>query len=142
MATGGTEEEWAAHKIEIKVGYEIKSQTEDYLSFAVTGIENWSNAYSESRYYSLDLKTGKLVSLKDILGDDYQQIADESIQAQMKERAATENIPFFTAEEDGFTGITENTRFYINEAGNPVIVFEKYAVAPGAYGMLEFEIAK
>lgn len=28
----------------------------------------------------------------------------------------------------------------MNEAGNPVIVFEKYEIAPGAYGELEFEI--
>lgn len=28
----------------------------------------------------------------------------------------------------------------MNENGNPVIVFDKYEIAPGAYGELEFEI--
>ena len=31
--------------------------------------------------------------------------------------------------------------FYINEAGNPVVVFQKYEIAPGSSGVLEFEIA-
>ena len=44
METGGTEEEWEAHDINIHVGYEIKAQTEAYLSFAVQGTENWSSA--------------------------------------------------------------------------------------------------
>ena len=38
-------------------------------------------------------------------------------------------------------GVTEDTKFYINEAGNPVVVFEKYEIAPGAAGRPEFEIA-
>ena len=42
METGGTQEEWEAHNIEIRVFYEIKSQTEDFLSFAVSGTENWT----------------------------------------------------------------------------------------------------
>ena len=68
METGGTQEEWEAHNIEIRVFYEIKSQTEDFLSFAVSGTENWTSAYSETRYYNIDLKNEKLVTLEDILG--------------------------------------------------------------------------
>ena len=42
----------------------------------------------------------------------------------------------------GFTTITPETNFYINEAGNPIIVFQKYEIAAGAAGMPEFEITK
>ena len=142
MATGGTEEEWAAHNIEIKVWYEIKSQTEQYLSFAVMGAENWVSAYNETRYYNLDLSTGKTVTLQDLLGDDYIRIADESIRNQMEERIAAGEAVFFTEAEGGFAGITENAKFYINEAGNPVVVFDQYEIAPGSEGMPEFEIVK
>lgn len=142
MATGGTEEEWAAHNIEIKVWYEIKSQTEQYLSFAVMGAENWVSAYNETRYYNLDLSTGKTVTLQDLLGDDYTRIADESIRNQMEERTAAGEAVFFTEAEGGFAGITENAKFYINEAGNPVVVFDQYEIAPGSEGMPEFEIVK
>ena len=142
LATGGTEEEWAAHNIQIRVWYELKSQSEDYLSFVVKGTENWSSAYNRACYYNLDLKNGTMVTLKDLLGDDYIQQADESIKKQMEERAAAENISFLSPEEGGFTGITAETLFYINESGNPVIVFEKYEIAPGSAGEIYFEIER
>ena len=33
----------------------------------------------------------------------------------------------------------DDQRFYINEAGNPVLIFEKYEIAPGYMGQPEFE---
>ncbi|WP_320966880.1 RsiV family protein [Enterocloster bolteae] len=142
METGGTEEEWEAHDINIHVGYEIKAQTEAYLSFAVQGTENWSSAYSETKYYNIDLKDNKMVTLADVLGHDYARIADESILHQMENMEEKEGIAFWSKSEGGFTGVTDKTVFYMNEKENPVIVFDKYEIAPGAYGKLEFEIDK
>ena len=142
LDTGGTEAEWAEHKIEIKVWYEIKSQSQDYLSFVVKGTESWTSAYSEEKYYNIDLKTEKLLTLKDVLGDNYIEKANQSIKDQMDEKAQETGIPFFTLDEGGFESISDETKFYINENGNPVIVFEKYEIAPGAAGAVEFEIQK
>ena len=142
METGGTEEEWEAHDINIHVGYEIKAQTEAYLSSAVQGTENWSSAYSETKYYNIDLKDNKMVTLADVLGHDYARIADESILRQMENMEEKEGIAFWSKSEGGFTGVTDKTVFYMNEKENPVIVFDKYEIAPGAYGKLEFEIDK
>lgn len=139
LDTGGTEEEWEAHKIEIQVGYEIKSQTEQYLSFLVRGTESWTAAYSGTRYYNIDVNTGNLITLEELLGSDYIRIADESIKQQINSRREAGEI-FWPEEEGGFTGISEDTKFYINENGNPVIVFEKYEIAPGSSGEIEFEI--
>lgn len=139
LETGGTLEEWAAHNIKIKVDYEIKQQDDAYLSFVVRGYENWSNAYNESRYYNLDLRTGKEVTLKDLLGDDYEALANESIRQQIAEREQAGET-FFAEDEGGFSGISEETKFYINANHNPVIVFDKYEIANGAAGEIEFEI--
>lgn len=139
METGGTQEEWEAHNIEIRVFYEIKSQTEDFLSFAVSGTENWTSAYSETRYYNIDLKNEKLVTLEDILGEDYITIINTDIQRQMQSREESGEV-FFSPEEGGFTGISDDVKFYINESGNPVVVFGKYEIAPGSAGEVEFEI--
>ncbi len=38
------------------------------------------------------------------------------------------------------TVLNEDTAFYINSSGNPVIVFDKYEVGPGFMGEQEFEI--
>ena len=139
LETGGTPEEWTEHHIKITVGYEIKRQSNDYLSFVVRGTESWTNAYNESKYYNLDLNTGKIVTLRDMLGSDYVELVNKSIREQIAERQNAGEI-FFAAEEGGFTGISEDVRFYINENNRPVIVFEKYEIAPGGSGDIEFEI--
>lgn len=139
LDTGGTEEEWAEHDINITVDYEIKQQGEKYLSFVVRGTENWTNAYSGSRYYNLSLETGKLVKLEDLLGNSYMEQVNESIRKQISERQAA-GEPFFTEEEGGFSGISEDVKFYINEENHPVIVFDRYEIAPGSSGEPEFEI--
>lgn len=139
LETGGTPEEWAQHNIKITVNYEIKQQNSDYLSVVIRGTESWTNAYSETNYYNLDVNTGELVTLKDILGSDYMELANAQIRKQITERQKAGEL-FFTAEEGGFTGISENTKFYINETNRPVIVFERYEIAPGSSGDIEFEI--
>ncbi len=139
LDTGGTEEEWEAHKIQINVGYEIKSQTDQYLSFIVRGTESWTTACSESRYYNIDMNTGKRVTLADFFGKDYVEAVNTDIREQIAQRKEAGEV-FWTEEEGGFSGITEDAKFYVNEAGNPVIVFEKYEIAPGSSGEIEFEI--
>ena len=139
LETGGTPEEWTEHRIKITVDYEIKQQGGDYLSFVVRGSENWTNAYNESKYYNLDLRTGETVTLKDILGSGYAELVNESVRKQIAERRE-KGETFFSAEEGGFAGISEDARFYINENNRPVIVFEKYEIAPGSSGEIEFVV--
>ena len=139
LETGGTPEEWAEHRIKITVDYEIKQQGGDYLSFVVRGSENWTNAYNESKYYNLDLRTGETVTLKDILGSGYAELVNESVRKQIAERRE-KGETFFSAEEGGFAGISEDAKFYINENNRPVIVFEKYEIAPGSSGEIEFVV--
>ena len=129
----------AAHNIKITVDYEILRQDDSYLSFAVRGSENWSGAGNETRYYNLDLTTGKEVTLQDLLGDDYENLANESIRGQIAERQQA-GMVFFPEDAGGFSGISEDTQFYINANHNPVIVFAKYEIANGAAGEIEFEI--
>lgn len=137
LDTGGTPEEWEAHKIGIKVWYEVKAQTDHYLSLAIRGAENWNSAGEESRYYNFDLKTGKQITLEDVFGKDYAQLAADKIRSQMEERERKESVSYF---EEKPLEITENTKFYMNQDGYPVVVFEKYEIAPGAFGEQEFEI--
>ncbi len=139
LDTGGTEEEWAEHGIAIKVWYEVKAQTERYLSLAVMGTESWSSAYSEEKYYNFDMEAGKWVTLEDILGNNYAQIANQSILAQIEERSMEDGMEFWT---DDWQGVDINTKFYMNQNQNPVAVLDKYEIAPGAAGRLEFEIKR
>lgn len=137
LETGGTQEEWEAHNIEIKVWYEVKSRTENYLSVAVMGTESWSSAYGEIKYYNFDRKTGGYARLSDFLGEDYAETAEKEILRQIGEREKETGIDFW---EEDLPAITDKTAFYVNAAENPVILFEKYEIAPGAAGAQSFEI--
>ena len=146
--TGGTQEEWADRKFDISVDYEVKYQRGAVVSFVISATENWCAAYGERTFYNLDLLNGRNIVLSDLLGNHYVEVANVQIIRQMKERVM-ENPDYvywgITDEGavqgfDGFTTVDENTKFYINSAGNPVIVFDKYEVGPGSMGEQEFEI--
>ena len=74
-----------------------------------------------------------------MLGEDHVELVNDSIRKQIAERKSA-GESFFTVEEGGFTGISEDVKFYINGNDRPVIVFEKYEIAPGSSGEIEFEI--
>ena len=146
IATGGTEEEFKQKNIKVDVSYDIKSENENYLSFVLNANENWVNAYNVSYFYNINLNTGAHITLKDILGDNYIEIANKSIKEQIeKQILEDENASYFgynVKSINGFETITDSTKFYINDKGNPVIVFDKYEIAPGSMGQVEFEIPK
>lgn len=141
LETGGTEEEFTAKNIHANVEYEVKAQSEEMISIVITSYEDWANAYTEQFFYTLDLINGNVLTLKDILGDDYINKANETIRNEMEQRVKVdEDMSYFTEAEGGFISVDENTHFYVNKSGNPVVVFAKYEVAPGFMGIQEFEI--
>ncbi len=97
------------------------------------------HGFPEARYYNFDMKAGKWITLNDILGDDRMQSAEQNIRDQIKQREEETGMDYF---DDEWKGLDENTKFYVNDIGNPVIVFERYEIAPGALGQQEFEIVK
>lgn len=146
LATGGTEEEFAEKNIQVDVSYQVMHQTDHLLSLVLTANENWCGAYDVKYYYNLDLTTGETVTLEDLLGEDYVSVASAQIVQQIEERiAADDSLSFFgynteEFQDSKFTTLREDANFYLNEAGNPVIVFAKYEIAPGYMGSPEFEI--
>ena len=139
IATGGTEEEFEAKNIKVNMDYEVKYESEDMLSLVLTAYEDWNASTEVREYYNINLKDNSEITLKDMLGDDYIEIANKQIKEKI---AADESGLYFDESMGGFTTITDETNFYINENGNPVIVFQKYEIAAGAAGFPEFEIVK
>ena len=138
LATGGTQEEWEQHDITVSVSYDIKSQTDTMVSFLVESNVSFSNAYWERTYYNLDLAADKELTLRDLLGEDWVTICNDSIRTQM----TADPSVYFDESMGGFTTVDETTSFYIDQGGNPVVVFPPYAVAPGVMGYVEFEISR
>lgn len=151
FATGGTEAEWAERTMNLTINYDIKYFHDDILSLEVTTAKGWVFAAEERTYYNIDLKHDTELTPKDILGEDYLSICNESILKQIAERmAADENVMFFgfgknsdeTDETWKFQTIDDTTPFYLNADGKVVISFPEYSIAPGYMGIQEFVIDK
>lgn len=147
IATGGTEEDWKSRDLNINVDYEVKYQKGNLLSLVLSTDESWYGAYDMNMFYNLDLKNKKELTLKDVLGEDYKDITNSCIIKQMKDRAAEDpNMVYWgitDAEKSGIPGfisVDENSKFYLNEDGKPVVCFDKYEIAPGFMGTQEFVI--
>ena len=141
VATGGAQSDFIP--IIITVDYEIKCQNGQYLSFVLTKTETLASAYTEVYTYNIDLPAGREVSLRDLLGPNYKQLANQAIRAEIARREAEDpDNRYFHGEDgvEGFTSIADDQRFYLNGDGVPVVVFEKYEIAPGYMGEQEFEI--
>ncbi|MBP1962218.1 stalk domain-containing protein [Paenibacillus aceris] len=81
-------------------------------------------------YNVLNREEAQRVTLRDLLGDNFKETVDTGVNAAMDEHP--EN--YF---KDQFKGIRDEQGFYV-EKGEAVVVFPKYAIAPGAMGSPEF----
>lgn len=139
LATGGTLENY--NPIKIDIDYEITYQDEEIVSFVITKTESLSDAYTEQYFYNVNLKTGKVLDLRDVLGENYKEIVDKEIKKQMAEREETGEAIYFSEAAGGFSGIKDEYQdFYINENKKVTVVFPKYEIAAGAFGIQRFEI--
>lgn len=141
LETGGKEEDY--QPINIKIDYKVNYSSNEVVSFMIQKSETLASAYTETYFYNIDIETGKKLNLRDIFGNDYKEIVDETIYKEIEERSKNPDNMFFVKGEGGFEGIeNEYQDFYINSNGKVVIVFEKYKIAPGYMGTQEFEIDK
>ena len=124
----------------IDVDYAIKCQNGRYLSFLLTVTETRAAAYTHVYAYNIDLEAGREITLRDVLGPDYMALANAAVEAGIAARQAADPEASFFLGENGFTSIAPDQPFYLNQAGSPVVFFEKYAIAPGYMGQLEFEV--
>lgn len=125
---------------------EILTTTETYFCVKLMCYQGAGSGYQWNYYYTVDLKTGELLKLKDLFleGADYLTPISDSIKKQMQQNMdADEDVHYWLHDEIeslNFKTITEDTKFYVNEGGNIVIAFDEGDVAPMYMGALEFEI--
>ncbi|HIY17487.1 MAG TPA: DUF3298 and DUF4163 domain-containing protein [Candidatus Intestinimonas stercorigallinarum] len=138
VSTGGDPDDYIP--VIIDVDYEVKCQTEHYLSFVIQKTETRASAYTEFYTYNIDLETGRELTLRDLLGPNWMETVNAQVEAQIAERSKDPDNVYWTAEEGGFQGISEDQPFYLNQEERPVVVFEKYELGPGSMGSQEFVI--
>lgn len=135
ISTGGNEKDFKP--VDIKINYEIKNNSEKYLSFKIDRELGVFNAYNNQFYYNYDLINKREVKLEDIYGKEYKDIINKDIKRQINMRIKNKEGVFFE-KEAGFNSIDDDQKFYINDDNNIVIHFDKYEIAPGCEGAIEF----
>jgi hypothetical protein len=140
ISTGGKPGEY--RPIKIKIDYELKYSDEKIVSFMIYKSETLANAYQTSHYYNIDLESGRNLTLKDIFGNGYKQTVTDRILHEVGK--LDEEKKFYLFDDINIADlIDENRKFYIAPDGRSVVVvFEKYEIAAGAAGQLEFTVGR
>lgn len=116
----------------IKFDYEIIRNDDKIFTLCV--FEQESRIIIDT-YYNINKSTGELISLSDFFKDNENYLDDISM--YIIEECEKRNI-ITTFEHIRMNQNLDN--FYINEKGNIVISFPKYAIASGSEGIVEIEI--
>lgn len=139
ISTGGTEQEYKEKNMVVEVNYEVYTQDDQYLSFRVFTHETLAAVYEENLYFTIDLKDKKVLSIQDLLGDDFVKIMTASVVAQIEEDAKENPDKYFDDYKAEDFKVRDNIDFYVQDS-QLYIVFWKYELAPGYLGRLTFEI--
>jgi len=120
-----------------RVDYDLKNSNQilsiKFNYYQYTGGAH-GNPYSLS--YNIDLATGEDIKLVDFLED--KKLTFSQVEDLIKSEIKKEPDLFFQ-EDYGFQSLNENQCYYL-EAGELVVYFQPYAIAPYSSGMPEFRI--
>lgn len=131
---------------DVMVKSEILATTDEYFTLKLICFQAAGSGYQWNYYYTIDLKTGERMKLKDVFveGADYITLISDNIKQQMQEQMDADEQKHYWLHDEidelNFKAITEDTSFYLNEHDNVVIGFNEGDVAPMYMGAVEFEI--
>lgn len=132
-------------------GYIVATDTEQLLSIGRYVVETVGSSSTVMHYDTIDKQKEIVLTLPSLFKDEQyiQVISDYLIGKMQEEMLATNQEKIYWVkgggipdEEviDAFTSIRPDQNFYITADHKLVVVFDKYEVAPGYMGIVEFEI--
>lgn len=132
----------------IDSGYIVKTDTDKLLSVGRYVVNTVGSSSTTMKYDTIDKENEVLITLPSLFKDgSYVEVISENIKEQMIEQNKADENKFYWVEgieQDGqmgvFDKISEEQNFYIDVEGKLVISFDKYEVAPGYMGVVEFVI--
>ena len=131
---------------EITSDYRIVTDNRRLFSLRVDTVIAMGGSDSFTKIYNIDKKTGKMITLKDLFheGSDYKKRISDSIKEQMRAQMKEDSSKAYFLDDDqpewDFKQIKDDADFYISDNGELTFVFDKYEVAPGYMGLVEFSV--
>lgn len=131
----------------IYADYEVVMNTENWFTLKIRVYEAAGSSNTYYKYYHIDKRGDKIITLKDLFTDDeYSSVLENEVRRQMNEIMAYDDNKIYWTENaeigQNFLNFNDEHNFYWNASGDLVIVFDKYEVAPGNMGTPEFTIKK
>jgi len=128
----------------IDSGFDVKTDTERILSIGRYYVNTVGSSSTTMTYDTIDKIDGIMITLPSLFIDDsYIEVISSYLIERMKNEMKEDTSKAYWVLEDDFepfTAIDANQNFYLTADGKLVISFDKYVVAPGYMGVVEFEI--
>ena len=128
--------------------YEVKSDNDKILSIVIYNYQAQGSSNISRKFYNIDKKNQTVLTLEGMFkNDDYIKKISDNIKEQMQEQMKKDENKYYWLNDEiigdeNFKAIKKDQGFYINNNGELVICFDKYEVAPGYMGLIEFTIPK
>lgn len=126
---------------------EVVTSNEEYFTLKLMCYQAAGSGSEKDYYYTIDLKTGERLQLKDLFktDSDYKKVISDNIKEQMRTQMKEDkNVQYWLDDAEAamweFDSIKDTTSFYINNKGKLVICFNQGKVAPMYMGSVEFDI--
>ena len=122
--------------------YIVKTDNDNILAIDIYILNTAGSSSTVHSFYTIDKKTGKLLTLKGLFKKDadYMGVLSDYIKEEMRRENEENNGMYDLDGKFAFKKIKKDQNFYINDDGQLVICFDKYEVAAGAQGSPEFVI--
>lgn len=133
----------------LEIHHETVTDNERYFTLKLSIYQGAGSGYQSYKFYTVDKKTGERVQLSDLFRENsnYNETISENIKEQMRAKMAEDEMNVYWVDyadvpEWNFERLKEDQNFYFDEAGNLVIAFDEYEVAPGYMGAQEFTVER
>ena len=130
----------------IYIDYETVTNTDEWFTLKLTVSEVQASSNTYFKFYHIDRTNGTYVTFGDLIDSEDFGAIEQIIRAQMEaEMAADPDVVYWTEDTEpgqSVTALSAEQNFYFDDAGNLVIVYDKYEVAPGFMGCPEIVIGK
>lgn len=123
-------------------GYVVKTDNDQILAVGRYVVNTVGSSSTSFKYDTVDKKNQLLIMLPSLFKDDsYINLISENIKEQMRQQMKADPSKVYWVDgKMSFNTIANDQSFYINNEGKLVVSFNKYEVAPGSMGVLEFII--
>lgn len=131
----------------LEIRHETVTDNDRYYALKLFIYRGAGSGTQSCKIYTIDKLSGQRVQLGDLFteGSGYRDTISENIREQMRAAMAADGDKSYWVDmeekpEMNWKGLEIDRDFYFDQAGNLVLAFDEYEVAPGYMGAQEFTV--